>query len=214
MSDIKHPMLASDGWPFLIAGLLVFILALNALWWWLAIICLFYLVGIIVLFRDPFREVPSLPLAVVSPVDGIVTEIQKVEQGLLRRAATRITIKIYKRGAYTTRSPTEGKILSLADDEAGSRMIETNGLWIRTDENDDIVMLMQGTGYADFYPAVASVRLGERIGQGERVGLNRFARTCVLYLPDNALLDIAVGQKVLSGSTVLAEYDHGQNEEE
>lgn len=217
MSDLKQPLLASDGWPFILGGVAVLGLAIHYNWWWLVLLCSLYFVLAVLLFRDPHREIPSIPLAVVSPVDGRVSEIRHVEEGLLLRPATVVSISIHKSGAYTTRSPTEGKVLSLTDIDSGSRAVETAGLWIRTDEDDDVVMLMKcdnSYGLSALYPAVSEVRLGERVGQGERVGFNRLAQTCTLYLPPDVVLEVAVGQKVYAGSTVLAEYYRESNEEE
>lgn len=214
MYELKHKILASDGWPFIISGLVVFIVALKFSFWFLALLCLIYFVAAFFLFRDPHRDIPSLPLAVVSPVDGIIKDIRHVEEGLLKRASAIITIDIHKSGAYTTRSPTEGKIMSLSDAEAGSRLIETAGLWIRTDENEDVVMLMKSSGISSLYPAKAHVGYGERIGQGERVGLNRLTQISELYLPDNARIVVEIGEKVLAGTTVLAKYYREGSEEE
>ncbi|MBT8142727.1 MAG: hypothetical protein HKN88_01605 [Gammaproteobacteria bacterium] len=214
MADVKHPILASDGWPFFLGGLFVFLVGFKYGLTWLMLLCLVYFIAGFLLFRDPYRTIPAIPYAVVSPVDGRVMAISVLKEGLLERRAIKLTIRIYKSGAYTTRSPCEGKILSLSDVDLGSRRVDTRGLWIRTDEMDDVVMQMRGEGVAKWYPAVCHVRFGERIGQGERVGLNRLASNCVLYLPETIKLDIAIGQRVKAGSSILAEFDHGQFEEE
>lgn len=214
MSNVKQPILASDGWPFFFGGVFVLAITIHYSQWWLLILCVPYFVACFLLFRDPYREVPSIPLAIVSPVDGIITDIQTVEKGLLLRSAKVLTISLIKSGAYTTRSPTEGKVMSLSDAEAGSRLVETSGLWIRTDEGDDVVMLLKSSGMYDMYSAVAHVRYGERVGQGERIGLNRLAQTAQLYLPENTEIDVTVGQKVYAANTVLAEYYREPTEEE
>ena len=208
MAESKHPILASDGWPFFFGGLVVFIFALKYRQWWLVALCGIYFLAAFLLFRDPHRELTTLPLAVVSPVDGTVTVVQFLHQGLLNREALYIKIKLNKCGAYTTRSPTEGKIMSLSDAESGSRLVESHGLWIRTDENDDVVMLLRGSGFKSLYPAIADISYGERVGLGERIGLNRLADSLELYLPANVKLEVALGDKVLAASTVLAEYQH------
>ncbi len=214
MADTKHPILASDGWPFFLGGLLVLFFALKFQQWWLVFLCGLYFVTAFLLFRDPHRTVPSIPLAVVSPVDGKVEILECLQEGLLKREAIYLKIKLYKSGAYTTRSPTEGKIMSLNDAESGSRLVETHGLWVRTDENDDVVMLLRGSGYKSLYPAVANIRYGERVGQGDRIGLNRLADYVELYLPADAKLLVGLGDKVYAASSVLAEYQHKSEEPE
>ncbi len=208
MAQTKHPILASDGWPFFFGGLLVLLFALKFQQWWLVILCALYFVAAFLLFRDPHRTVPSIPLAVVSPVDGTIEIIECLQDGLLKREALYLKIKLDKTGAYTTRSPTEGKIMSLSDAESGSRLIETHGLWVRTDEQDDVVMLLRGSGYKSLYPAVADIHYGERVGQGDRIGLNRLADYVELYLPAGVKLLVGLGDKVYAASSVLAEYQH------
>ena len=127
---------------------------------------------------------------------------------MLKREALYLRIKLNKSGAYTTRSPTEGKIMSLNDAESGSRLVETHGLWVRTDENDDVVMLLRGSGYKSLYPAVADISYGERVGQGDRIGLNRLADYAELYLAADVKLLVGLGDKVNAASSVLAEYQH------
>jgi len=208
MAKTKHPVLARDGWPFFFGGLLVLLFALKYEQWWLVILCGLYFISAFLLFRDPHREVPSIPLAVVSPVDGEVQIIECLQQGLLKRESLYVRIGLHKTGAYTTRSPTEGKIMSLSDAEAGSRQVESHGLWVRTDEDDDVVMLMRGSGYKSLYPAVADIHYGERVGQGDRIGLNRLADYVELYLPANVDLLVKLGDKVYAAASVLAEYKH------
>ena len=214
MSNVKHPLLACDGWPFFLGGIFFLLFALGFNQLWLSILCVIYLSACFILFRDPYRQIPSLPLAVVSPVDGVIENISRIEEGLLLRSATVVRIRVIHSGAYTTRSPTEGKIMSLSDAEAGSRMIETGGLWIRTDEGEDVVMQMKSSGVYNLYPAIADVRYGERVGQGQRVGLNRLTQYTLLYLPENTKLSVVVGQNVYAATTVLAEYYRERDEEE
>jgi len=214
MTEVRHPLVAPEGWKFIFLGLVLSLFSLKYGEWFLSLLCVFFLICSFLLFRDPYREIPSLPLAVLCPVDGVVSELSKQEEGLLLRESIKLVIRIHKSGAYTTRSPTEGKIMSLSDAEAGSRVIDTGGLWVRTDENDDVVLLMKGTGPLGAYPAIAEVRYGERIGQGERVGVNRLAQTAELYLPINANIKIKKGDKVTAAETVIAEYVRSNADEE
>ncbi len=208
MTETKHPILASEGWPFFFGGLFVLLFAIKYRQWWLVALCVIYFIAAFLLFRDPHRELPSQALAVVSPVDGKVTEVKFLHQGLLKREALFLKIKLNKSGAYTTRSPTEGKVMSLSDAEAGSRLVESHGLWLRTDENDDVVMLLRGSGFKSLFPAIADISYGERVGIGDRIGLNRLASTLELYLPANVKLLVGLGDKVSAATTVLAEYQH------
>src|SRR5258706_4965561 len=83
-----HPLIAREGWPFVAISLVVALGIgwLIGFWWSLPL----WGVAIFVLqfFRDPPREVPDDPRAVVSPADGRIVEISKsrdpwVERGEL-----------------------------------------------------------------------------------------------------------------------------------
>ncbi len=212
MTEVRHPLVAKEGWKFIFIGIVAMLFAIRYEWLIFGIFVFAYLAAAYLLFRDPYREIPSLPLAVLSPVDGRVIELKTLNEGLLQRKTRYIKIQIHRSGAYTTRSPTEGKIMSLSDASSGSLLIETGGLWVRTDEQDDVILRMTGAGPLDIYPPIAEVRYGERIGQGERIGFNRMAEYAVLYLPMNASLEVSLGEKVYAAETVLAQYLHGTRE--
>ena len=162
---------------------------------------------VVLIFRDPYREVPSLPLGVVSPVDGRVTRIEVEANGVLGTAALRIGLRINNFGAYTVRSPVEGKLLSLGEHAAvRSRIPAVHGLWVQTDEQDDVVLLFSGPPVVG-RPA-AFVRYGERIGQGQRCAFLRLARCAELYLPTASRVEVKVGDRVLSGTSLLATLIH------
>ena len=75
--NYPHPILAREGWPFIAGSVL---LAAMANWWWgwapalpLDIIAVF----VIQFFRDPPRQVPTEPNAVLSPADGRIVKVEK-----------------------------------------------------------------------------------------------------------------------------------------
>jgi len=154
------------------------------------------------LFRDPRRDVPPLPLAVMAPVDGRVTEVG-YHQGLLPGRWKKITISTNHLGAYTVRSPIEGAIHDVRDN---AREIDprgrTSGLWVTSEEEDDVVLLFPGR-HERFGPK-AFVRYGERVGQGQRFAYLRLAPKAEVYLPESAEITVQVGNRVLAGSSVLA----------
>jgi len=96
-------------------------------------------------------------------------------------------------------------VLNLRDNiSAGSRMTGVSGLWVRTDEDDDVVVLMIGSR------RIAKPRsfcgYGERLGQGQRFAFIRLARRARIYLPISSSVEVKVGQRVRAGADVLAEF--------
>ena len=77
-----HPFFAREGWP-IIGGAA----AVTVLLWlfgcsYLAFLALIVTIFCAQFFRDPARELPSDPKAVVSPVDGRVCKVQKANDPL------------------------------------------------------------------------------------------------------------------------------------
>ena len=65
----------------------------------------------VLVFRDPRRDVPAVPLGIVSPVDGIVVGIGLTDKSVLNGEAHKIIIRVHSLGTYTARLPVEGKIM-------------------------------------------------------------------------------------------------------
>ena len=156
------------------------------------------------LFRDPIREIPAEPLGVVSPVDGTVIAVVPTGQGVVANQEQKVVVRVNHLGSYTLRSPTEGKILDLQD--AGNRIdhqARKRGLWLRTDEGRDVVLLFPR---AWFWLAPKSpAQIGERLGQGQSCGYLRLAREAELHLPIDSKVLVEPGQKVLAGVDLIGE---------
>ncbi|NND65255.1 MAG: phosphatidylserine decarboxylase, partial [Gammaproteobacteria bacterium] len=108
--------------------------------------------------------------------------------------------------AYTARSPVEGKLLALNEINEGSAPLTRGGLWVRTDEDDDVVLTFGGMKW--LWPPRALVRYGERVGQGQRCAFLRLARTAEIYLPLRSRLRVTPGVSVHAGSSLIAELVH------
>ena len=202
MQGRRNPFVAREGIPFLIVtavlGWLVFRYGepeyslLPA-----ALFVLFYLV-----FRDPRRVIPAVPLGVVSPVDGRVTEVDLVDRGVLQGEAHRIFIKIDALGTYTARCPAEGNIKDLHTLAADTVVdYRTNALWVQTDEGDDVVL--QFRDYRFGLAPASFVRYGERLGQGQRCAYLRLTRIAEVHLPIESKVLVEAGQRVTAGVDLI-----------
>lgn len=165
---------------------------------------LLLIIWLYLLFRDPMRDVPSLPRAVLAPVDGKITEICPSKNEMLPGNWTRISIRTNSLGAYTVRSPIEGTIYDIREQSrTGVTGRKTGGLWVRSEEQDDVVLLFPGR-HGRLGPK-AFVRYGERVGHGQRFAYLRLAPLAVVFLPASAIVTVGVGDRVLAGSEILAE---------
>jgi phosphatidylserine decarboxylase len=162
-----------------------------------ALFVLFYMV-----FRDPRRIIPAVPLGVVSPVDGRVSAVDLVDRGVLQGEAHRIFIEIDALGTYTARCPVEGNIKDL-NTLASDTVVDyrTNALWVQTDEGDNVVL--QFRGYRFGLGPASFVRYGERLGQGQRCAYLRLTSVAEVHLPIESKVLVEPGQRVTAGLDLI-----------
>jgi len=203
----RNPFVASEGLPYILASLVAIIACAHFFGIVSAIVPLLISGYLFLIFRDPRRAVPAVPLGVVSPVDGSVVAIGRANNGIHTGDVHRIIIRISSLGTYTARCPVEGKIMDLSSTAVeGGSLPDTSGLWVRTDEGDDIVL--QFSGYRFGFPPRAFLQYGERVGQGQRCAYLRLTRLAEVELPLAARIMVKEGQLVAAGSDVLAKLPH------
>jgi phosphatidylserine decarboxylase len=206
-----HPVIAREGWPFLI-GAIVVSLAVGFLlgWWWSAPLWLATLF-ILQVFRDPAREVPDDPRAVVSPADGRIVEVSRSRDPWLERDALKISVFMNVVNVHANRAPVDGTVkerwyfpgafVNAALDKA-STSNERNALWLRTREGHDVTCVQVAGLIAR--RILCYVGAGAELGRGERFGFIRFGSRVDVYLPLDAEPKAAIGEKVYASSSVLA----------
>jgi phosphatidylserine decarboxylase len=207
MPNNRYPLIAREAWPFLVAllGLAVLAEFFVSSVVFFSILFIFFIA--VYLLRDPYREIPSEPLAVVSPAYGVVTLIEEAEDVRLKRKAMRIQVTMRAFDVYSLRSPIEGKVAehwcSNPDKNEPCRHFD---LHIKTDEGDDIVTAVRLKDIIrkfHFY-----MHLGERVGQGQRSGYLYLGGLIDVFIPLESKVLVEEGQYVKSGSTVLAQLIH------
>jgi phosphatidylserine decarboxylase len=210
-------VIAREGWlPITGFGLLVMIVTLRygpfwAMPGWILFAFLLFV------YWYPKRDVPALPLAVVSPVDGRVVMARKVSDPWLERQALCVGIRMNALGITPIRSPTEGKVMEFwthsstclstrRESDQMNAPVACYALWVRTDEGDDMVMAVSASrSLARFKSDVAP---GERIGQGHRIGFVYFGSQVDVLLPAATRSHVNEGQRTLAGCGVIATLVH------
>jgi phosphatidylserine decarboxylase len=161
-------------------------------------------------FRDPERQVPQDPDLVVSPADGRVM-IAGPSDGRWAPPGSwkQVTIFLSPLDVHINRAPVAGRITRVdyrpgkflpAYDER-SNDNELNEVWV--DYNGRPVVFRQVVGILA-RRIVCRVQEGQMLERGERVGLMRFGSRMDVFMPDDAVLDVRVGDRVIGGETVLA----------
>jgi len=201
---------AREGWPFLaIAAAVSLLVTYFGGWWSLP----FWLATAFILqfFRDPPREVPDDPSAVVSPADGRVVEVSRSQDPYLRREALKVSVFMNVFNVHSNRAPADGLVkerwyfggafVNAALDKA-SLSNERNALWIQRDDGCDLTCVQVAGLIAR--RILCYVEPGARLERGQRFGFIRFGSRVDLYLPPDAQVKAAVGEKVYAAQSVLA----------
>jgi len=206
-----HPIIAREGWPFLAIGLVVSFLVnffCGFLWalplWAVTLFVLQF-------FRDPARAIPDDPQAVLSPADGRVVAVEKVRDPYLQRDALKISVFMNVFNVHSNRSPVDGTVkqrwyhagsfLNAALDKA-SLENERNALWLQTRSGADVTCVQIAGLIAR--RILCYVEQGAGLERGQRYGFIRFGSRVDVYLPPDAEVKAALGDKVYATETILA----------
>ena len=206
-----HPIIAREGWPFLgiaFAVSLGILLVFGLLWslplWLITVFILQF-------FRDPGRTLPDDPQAVVSPADGRVVMVGKATDPYLNREALKISVFMNVFNVHSNRSPVEGTVkqrwyhagsfLNAALDKA-SLENERNALWLQTRGGADVTCVQVAGLVAR--RILCYVEQGASLAAGQRYGFIRFGSRVDVYLPLDAEVKAAIGDKVHATESILA----------
>ena len=159
-------------------------------------------------FRNPDREIPNEPGAIVAPGDGRVVVVR--EEAYNGRPGKRMSIFLAVWNVHVNRSPAAGTIAKLeykpgkfmaAWAENASLDNEQN-IFTLTSEHGELVFKQIAGLIAR--RVVSWKKAGDVVGRGERIGLVRFGSRVDLWVPSSAEIAVHVGQNVKGGSTVVA----------
>ncbi|MCK0128712.1 phosphatidylserine decarboxylase [Erythrobacter sp. F6033] len=181
--------------------------------------------GVFAFFRDPERVVPQADNAIIAPADGIVSLITQMEppeelkiddgsgfRGLPDGPVTRVSIFMSVFDVHINRAPIAGTV---------RRLVYIPGKFMNADldkaseENERQHILIERTdglavGFTQIAGLVArriipSVKPGDTVAVGQRVGLIRFGSRVDVYLPAGMEPKVLLGQRCIAGETILAE---------
>lgn len=202
---------AKEGYPFI--GLAAFCALFFASLGLVAPAIVFFVVALFVLsfFRDPERFIPSHEGALVSPADGKVILIENVEDKIFTgQAACKISIFMNVFNVHVNRIPYPGTVSKIlykpgkfysADSDKGGLENEYCATVIETIDGKSIAFVQIAGLIAR--RIVCWLEPGDFVKKGIRFGLIRFGSRVDLYLPPEIALQVAVGDKVSAGETVI-----------
>jgi phosphatidylserine decarboxylase len=206
-----HPVIAREGWPFLVIAFAAALLVGFFLGWWWSVPLWLLAVFILQFFRDPARDVPDDPRAVVSPADGRIVEVSRSQDPYVKREALKVSVFMNVFNVHSNRSPVDGTVkerwyfpgafVNAALDKA-SLHNERNAIWLKTPEGHDITCVQVAGLIAR--RILCYVGAGAELLRGQRFGFIRFGSRVDVYLPLDAEVKAAIGDKVYAAETVLA----------
>ena len=206
-----HPVIAREGWPFLAIAVVVSLLV--SLFVGFAWSLPFWAGAVFVLqfFRDPAREIPPDPQAVLSPADGRIVAVEKARDPYLERDAIKVSVFMNVFNVHSNRAPVDatvkqrwyhaGSFLNAALAKA-SLENERNALWLRTSAGADVTCVQIAGLVAR--RILCYVGEGATLERGQRYGFIRFGSRVDVYLPPDAEVKAALGDKVHATESVLA----------
>lgn len=211
-------------WLIVIEGALIVISSIAAL--------------LLYFFRDPERIPPADEGIIVSPADGRIIYVRKIEDGshiVSVKAGTRypleeliqdpwpargghlIGIEMNVLDVHVNRAPIAGRIVRCHMIAGGFPGLGKPNAEIRSQraatliEAGPLKVAVVQIASRFVRGIVSYVKEGQEVDLGERIGMIRFGSQVDLAVPDSADYDVVVepGQAVRAGQTVLARYGHG-----
>ena len=213
MIDILFPKLHKEGYRFLaIAAAITFILLLISNF--LGIISLILTIWVYYFFRDPERFTIQDENYLISPADGVISQIIEVdgpkELGLEKKKYTRVSIFMNVFNCHVNRIPISGKINKIfykpgkyinASLDKASEENERNYISVKSSTGQEIILVQIAGLIAR--RIVCEVKENEDIKQGDRFGIIRFGSRVDLYF-ENFELMVKLNQQTIAGETILA----------
>ena len=209
------------GWqywmPILFGGAILAAAAALLLPTWVAVIPAIITLACLLFFRDPLRRVSSRPDVMVSPADGVVTEIAVVQSKWLSGDVLRISIFLSVLDVHLNRSPCRGTV-QLVSFEAGRFLDarhpdsglqnQSNNLLLDTPYGPIVVRQIVG---AIARRIICPVREGDVLERGECFGMIAFGSRTELLVSGSERWkpSVKVGEKVRAGSSVILERTAG-----
>ena len=213
MINILFPRVHKEGYRFLaIAAVITFILLLISNF--LGIISFIITVWVYYFFRDPERFPINDENYLLSPADGVISQITEVngpdQFGLENKKFIRVSIFMNIFDCHVNRVPCSGAISQIfykpgkyinASLDKASDENERNYVKIKNINGEELVLVQIAGLIAR--RIVCDAKENEEIKQGQKFGMIRFGSRVDLYF-ENYQLIVKKNQKTIAGETILA----------
>ena len=214
MFNTIFPKIHKEGYKFLAISIIVtFIVLLFSNFF--GSILILITIWVYYFFRDPERYPINDDSFLVSPADGLITDISErtgpIELQLENTTYTKASIFMNVFNCHVNRTPLTGtveeinykpgKFLNASLDKA-SEENERNYYKIKCSKSGEEIIVVQIAGLIA-RRIVCEVEQGQNLKQGDRIGMIRFGSRVDIYFKNKKVL-AKVGQNVVAGESLLA----------
>lgn len=162
-------------------------------------------------FRDPDRMTPAVEGGVVSPADGKVIRVERLEStDFAEGPCQKISIFMSVFNVHVNRIPFDGRVAKIeyypgkffsANLDKASRFNEHNAVYLET-ANGQALCFVQIAGLVA-RRIICRIQEGDDVVRGQRFGLICFGSRLDVYLPVDAQITTAVGDVVSAGTSLI-----------
>ena len=214
MFNTIFPNIHKEGYKFLAIFIITtFIVLLFSKF--LGSILILITIWVYYFFRDPERHSINDNDFLVSPADGLITDISEktgpIELQLENMTYTRASIFMNVFNCHVNRTPLAGtveeinykpgKFLNASLDKA-SEENERNYYKIKCSKSGEEIIIVQIAGLIA-RRIVCEVEQGQSLKQGDRIGMIRFGSRVDIYFKNKKVL-AKIGQNVVAGESLIA----------
>ena len=213
MFNTIFPKIHKEGYKFLAISILAtFIVLLFSKFLGFALILI--TVWVYYFFRDPERYSINDDSYLVSPADGLITDISEKsgpeELRLENTSFTRVSVFMNVFNCHVNRVPSSGKVVEIyykpgkflnASLDKASEENERNYFKIKLSNGEEIVIVQIAGLIAR--RIVCEVEQDQDLKQGERIGMIRFGSRVDIYFKNKNVL-AKLGQNVVAGESLIA----------
>ena len=214
MFNTIFPKIHKEGYKFLAISIIVtfIILFFSKFFGILFILITFW---VYYFFRDPERYSIEDDSFLVSPADGLITDISEKsgpeELRLENTTYTKVSVFMNVFNCHVNRVPTAGKIEEIyykpgkflnASLDKASEENERNYFKIKSKKNNEEIIIVQIAGLIA-RRIVCEVEQGQDLKQGDRIGMIRFGSRVDIYFKNKKVL-AKIGQNVVAGESLIA----------
>tara|TARA_Y100001958_G_C20952802_1_gene354728 strand:- start:50 stop:700 length:651 start_codon:yes stop_codon:yes gene_type:complete len=214
MFNTIFPKIHKEGYKFLAISLIAtFVVLLFSKF--IGFILVIITVWIYYFFRDPERYPINDESYLVSPADGLVTDVSErsgpEELRMENTTYTRVSIFMNVFNCHVNRIPTNGKIEEIyykpgkflnASLDKASEENERNFYKLKSNKNNEEIIIVQIAGLIA-RRIVCETEQGQELKQGDRIGMIRFGSRVDLYFKNKKVL-VKLGQNVVAGESLIA----------